>query len=68
MPIDSKASQDLIGFMKKIEAQVPRTGKTLFYIGGGAALLLAYEGPLATEDVDFIGVKERLLKILHQRA
>jgi hypothetical protein len=68
MPIDSKASQDLIGFLKKIDAQVPRTGKTLLYVGGGAALLLAYDGPLATEDVDFIGAKERLLKKLHQWA
>ena len=68
MPIDSKASQDLFGFLKNIDAQAPRTRKTLLYVGGGAALLLAYEGQLATEDVDVIGVKEQLLKKLYQLA
>jgi hypothetical protein len=66
--IDSKASQNLFEFLKNIDDQVPNTRKTLLYVGGGAAMLLAYEGPLATEDVDVIGVKELLLKELYQRA
>lgn len=68
MAIDPKPSQDLAAFLKHIDEQIPGSQKAQLYIGGGAALLLAYDGELATDDVDCIGVKKQLLKKLYERA
>jgi hypothetical protein len=40
----------------------------VLYLGGGAAILLAYEGQLGTDDIDFIGEKAGLLKRLSEEA
>jgi hypothetical protein len=55
---------DVLRFLKAVEAQLEPDQELELYLGGGAALILAYDGELATVDVDFIGPKTgRLLEL-----
>ncbi len=52
---------DVMSFLKVLEQQLEPNRQVELYVGGGAAILLAYDGTLATVDVDFIGQKSGLL-------
>jgi hypothetical protein len=52
---------DVISFLKRVEQRLKPNQKVELFVGGGAAILLAYDGMLATVDVDFIGPKSGLL-------
>ena len=51
----------VLSFLKSLEEHLDPNREVELFIGGGAAILLAYDGTLATVDVDFIGVKSGLL-------
>lgn len=53
---------DVVALLRELDARLEGT-PTKVWIGGGAAILLAYEGTLATVDVDLIG--EKVGDLLH---
>ena len=53
-------------FLRGFEQQLEPNRQVELYVGGGAAILLAYDGTLATVDVDFIGPKSGLLLEMSQ--
>ncbi len=59
---------DLLAFLKRLDEHLTSGRKAELYLGGGAAILLAYNGKLATVDVDFIGEESGLLLELSQFA
>ena len=59
---------DLLAFLKRLDEHLASGQKAELYLGRGAAILLAYNGKLATVDVDFIGEESGLLLELRQFA
>ena len=60
MPIDPRAIEQLLKFLKAIDEHLTEDSKLVMFVGGGAAILLAYDGEIATDDVDFIAVMRDL--------
>ncbi len=56
---------DVLAFLLGVERHLKPDQHVELYVGGGAALL-AYDGILATGDVDFIGPKSGLLLEMSQ--
>lgn len=46
-----------MAFLKHIDSHVDANPKIEMFLGGGAAILLAYDGQLATDDLDFIAAQ-----------
>ena len=61
MAADSASLKSLTTFLIRLDGYLASGERTALYVGGGAAILLAYDGKLGTEDVDFIGEKTALL-------
>jgi hypothetical protein len=57
---------DVLAFLLGVERHLKPDQHVELYVGGGAAILLAYDGILATGDVDFIGPKSGLLLEMSQ--
>jgi hypothetical protein len=57
---------DVLAFLKGLEQQLESNQVVELYVGGGAAILLAYDGKLSTVDVDFIGQNSGLLRELEK--
>jgi hypothetical protein len=68
VPIDPSVLKNLRTFLIRLGERFPADAKTALYMGGGAAILLLYEGQLRTDDVDLIGEKTGLLKRLSEDA
>ena len=60
MPIDPRAIEQLLEFLKAIDEHLNEDSKLEMFVGGGAAILLAYDGEIATDDVDLIAVRKDL--------
>jgi hypothetical protein len=60
--------RNLRTFLARLAERVPSNEKTVLYLGGGAAILLVYDGQLRTDDVDLIGERTGLLKRLSEEA
>lgn len=60
MPIDPRAIEQLLKFLKAIDEHLTGASKLEMFVGGGAAILLAYDGEIATDDVDLIAVRKDL--------
>jgi hypothetical protein len=60
--------RDLLALLKRLDEHLTPGQTAELYLGGGAAILLAYNGKLATVDVDFIGEESGLLLELSQFA
>jgi hypothetical protein len=59
---------EVLEFLARLDEHLEVPEPIDVYIGGGAAVLLAYEGQLATVDVDFIGQKAGVLLELSELA
>ncbi len=68
MAIESRLLENLTSFLVHLDQDLASDDKVVLYMGGGAAILLAYEGQLRTEDVDLIGEKAGVLKRLSDKA
>lgn len=68
MPTESDLLRNLRTFLARLGEHFASVENTVLYMGGGAAILLAYEGQLRTDDVDLIGEKTGLLKRLSEEA
>lgn len=64
----NRLRDELVAFLRELEAHLGPDQKVELYLGGGAGILLAYDGEIATEDVDFIGEKAGLLLELSELA
>jgi hypothetical protein len=60
VPIDPRAIEQLLRFLKAIDEQLTEDSKLEMFLAGGAAILLAYDGEIATDDVDLIAVRKDL--------
>ena len=67
IPISS-SGEPIVGFLRKVDALLKPPRKLDLYLGGGAAVLLAYGGRQATVDVDAIGSPEETLGELRRAA
>ncbi len=56
-----KIHAGLLAFLKSLDEHLRQDREIELFLGGGAAILLAYDGKLATVDVDCIGQKSGLL-------
>jgi len=65
---DSPLLKSLTFFLARLDECLPLGEKTVLYVGGGAAVLLAFDGKLGTVDVDFIGEKTGVLQQLSEVA
>ena len=61
-------SDDIARFLQRLDELVPYDKKVDLYIGGGAAVVIAYGGTVATKDVDAIGLSEGMLRFLEEHA
>jgi hypothetical protein len=68
MPVEPDVLRNLRTFLVGLGEHFPSHEKTVLYMGGGAAILLAYEGQVRTDDVDLIGERTGLLKQLSEEA
>lgn len=64
LAIESNLLKNLRSFLVHLDEHLASEAKVVLYMGGGAAILLAYEGQLRTDDVDLIGEKVGVLKRL----
>jgi hypothetical protein len=64
----NRLRDELVAFLRELDAHLGPDQKVELYLGGGAGILLAYGGEIATEDVDFIGEKAGLLLELSELA
>ncbi len=64
----SPESDEIISFLQKLDKLVPDDRDLDLYLSGGAAVLIAYAGTLATKDVDAIGRSEGILRVLQEHA
>jgi len=60
--------RNLLLFLQKLDDHLPANTRVPLYVGGAGALLLAYDGQVATDDVDFIGERTGLLLELSEFA
>ncbi len=68
MILISSSGESIVGFLRKVDALLKPPRKLDLYLGGGAAVLLAYGGRQATVDVDAIGSPEETLGELRRAA
>jgi hypothetical protein len=61
-------SEAVVAFLKVLDRTVKPTRKIELYLGGGAAVLLAYDGSQPTVDVDAIGESTAILRELEDVA
>ena len=64
----SSESDEIVSFLRKLDNLIPDDQKFDLYLNEGAAILIAYDGTVATKDVDAIGRPEGLLRLLHEHA
>jgi hypothetical protein len=67
VPRPKTPRDDVLAFLKGLQQQLEPDRQIELYVGGGAAILLAYDGKLSTVDVDFIGQKSGLLLELNKQ-
>ena len=62
----SPESDEIISFLQRLDKLIPDKQDLDLYLSGGAAVLIAYAGSIATKDVDAIGRSEGLLRVLQE--
>lgn len=64
----SSEFDEIVSFLRMLDDLIPDDEELDLYLSGGAAVLIAYDGTVATKDVDVIGRPEGLLQHLQEHA